>query len=601
MAFSNRKEVDDKYKWDLTKIYETEEEFFKDFNKLEEMISKVREFKGRITESAQTLLDFYEQDIALDRLAGKVMIYASLKRDENISDSHSQELMGRVDNLVAKIGEETSFVTCELLSVDYSLIEKYYEELPELKKYELDLKRTFRFKNHILSEKEEKLYASFSNVFANSEQTYSLLTDADMNFGTIKDENGNDVTLTDSNYSIYIKSNDRRVRNEAFNLMFDTYSKFRNTIANTLKGEVMVNSITAKVKGYKSAIESALYATNIDKDVYDNLVNTVNDNLSVIYKYYDLKKEILKLDELHLYDVYAPLVGNLNKKYPYEDSKKLVVDALNVLGEDYLSNINKAFDERWIDVYNTPSKRSGAYSWGSYDTNPYILLNYEDSFNDVSTLIHELGHSMHSYYSHKNNDYIYGHYKIFVAEVASTVNELLLVKHLLSITNNKEEKLYLLNSLLELFRTTIYRQTMFAEFEEKIYAEYESGNILTNELLSNIYYDLNKKYFGDGVVVDEKIKYEWERIPHFYMNFYVYQYATGLSAACYIVNNILSGKEDAVKNYLEFLKTGGSMESLDELKVAGVDMKDKEVIKSALNMFSETIDEFKKIYNEVGD
>jgi len=328
MAFSNRKEVDDKYKWDLTKIYETEEEFFKDFNKLEEMISKVREFKGRITESAQTLLDFYEQDIALDRLAGKVMIYASLKRDENISDSHSQELMGRVDNLVAKIGEETSFVTCELLSVDYSLIEKYYEELPELKKYELDLKRTFRFKNHILSEKEEKLYASFSNVFANSEQTYSLLTDADMNFGTIKDENGNDVTLTDSNYSIYIKSNDRRVRNEAFNLMFDTYSKFRNTIANTLKGEVMVNSITAKVKGYKSAIESALYATNIDKDVYDNLVNTVNDNLSVIYKYYDLKKEILKLDELHLYDVYAPLVGNLNKKYPYERIPTIKVSML---------------------------------------------------------------------------------------------------------------------------------------------------------------------------------------------------------------------------------------------------------------------------------
>ena len=319
--------------------------------------------------------------------------------------------------------------------------------------------------------------------------------------------------------------------------------------------------------------------------------------MDVIYKYYDLKKEVLKLDELHLYDIYADLVSENEENYSFEEGKDLVINALNVLGEDYITNLKKAFSEKWIDKYPNIGKRGGAYSWGTYTSKPFVLLNYQNKLDDVSTLAHELGHSMHSYYSKKNNPYHCYNYRIFVAEVASTVNEMLLYKYMLKNSNNKQEKLVILDNLMELFKGTIYRQTMFAEFERDIYKKVEEGEIITYDLLCDYYYELNKKYFGNNVIIDEEIKYEWERIPHFYMNFYVYQYATGLSAASTIVTNILEEKENAKENYLKFLTLGGSMYPIDELKVAGVDMTKPEVIEKAIKMFEEIIDEFKEIYN----
>ena len=379
--------------------------------------------------------------------------------------------------------------------------------------------------------------------------------------------------------------------------MYKGYSSVKNTIASTMYGAVNSNVVIANLKNYDSAIKASLYADNVTTDIYDNLIETVNNNLDTLFKYYSLRKDVLGLTELHLYDLYANLIESAEKKYTFEEAKDIVLNALKPLGENYVKDATKAFTERWVDVYPNETKRSGAYSGGCYDTYPYMLLNYQGRLNDVSTLAHELGHSMHSYYSRKNNSYQDADYKIFVAEVASTVNELLLCKYLLKESQDKEVKLSILNRLMELFKGTIYRQTMFAEFEKDMYQIVEQGNIFTWEDLSNMYYDLNKKYFGNDVVVDEDIKYEWSRIPHFYYNFYVYKYATGLSAACFIVDNILSGKENALESYLEFLSAGSKYYPLEELKIAGVDMTDPKVVESAIKMFDEAINEFNELYN----
>ena len=373
-------------------------------------------------------------------------------------------------------------------------------------------------------------------------------------------------------------------------MLYDTYASFKNTITSTYTGDMDSNITMAKLRGFNSAREASLYGDNVDTTIYDNLIDTVSKNLKTIYKYYDLKKEVLGLDEFHLYDIYAKLIDTKDlDNYTFEDAKKIVKEALSVLGEDYIKDLDKAFSEKWIDVYNNKGKRSGAYS---------VLLNFEGNLNNVSTLAHELGHSMHTYYSCKNQPYQYSSYNIFVAEVASTVNELLLSKYLLNKFTDKESKLYILNRLLELFKGTIFRQTMFAEFERDMYKLREEKKALTHEVLCDHYLELNKKYFGSSVVVDDKIKYEWMRIPHFYYNFYVYKYATGLSAACYIVDGILNKKEGALEAYLKFLTLGGSMYPVDELKVAGVDISEPKVIESAINMFNDTIDEFKNLLEE---
>ena len=592
-----REEISNEYKWDLEAIYKNKEEFEDELKKIEQEIDKIDKYKDILMESSSNLLECLELDTNISRRLSKAHTYANCYFDSDTGNASYQEMLGKVNNLYQKYSEKISFIEPSILKCDYNTIQKYMEESPKLKSYERNLKEIYRFKKYILSDNEEKIISNLEKALDSSSTTYESLTDTDMTYGNIIDENDESVELTDSNYNKYIKSNDRRVRKEAFDELYRVYSNFKNTICSTIKGNIEANTSIAKIRGYNSSIEASLFSDNIDVSVYNNLIDTVSNNLSSLFKYYDLKKKILGLDEMHLYDTYVSIINEKPREYTFDEAKELVKKALSVLGDKYINDLNNAFTEKWIDIYNNKGKRGGAYSGGSYDTYPYVLLNFEGTLNDVSTLAHELGHSMHSYYSRLNNSYQDSNYKIFVAEVASTVNELLLSKYLLKNTSDKREKLIILNNLLDLFKATIFRQTMFAEFEKNIYEKHEKGEILTAELLCNDYYELNKKYFGNSVYVDDEIKYEWERIPHFYYYFYVYKYATGLSAACYIVNGILSGSKDALDNYLKFLTLGGSMDPLDELKVAGIDMTKPEAILSAIHMFDEILEEFEQLYN----
>lgn len=590
-----REEIDNKYKWDLSLIYKSDEDWYDDLKIIDKEVEKISNFKGNIINSAKKLLDYLEFSLDLERKVYKLYYYAHLNFDSDTTNSTYQEMKGKIDNLLLKYSELDSFSNPEMMSVDYDVIKTYYNEKPKLKKYEFLLEQIYRNKEHVLTKEEEAIISSFSNITSSPENTFEALSDSDIKFGTMKNEQGEEVELTESNYSRFIESDNRMVRKTAFEKLLGTYSNYKNTIAKTFAGNVEVLTVLAKLRHYNSSLEASLFDDNVDTKVYNNLIDTISNNLDVLYKYFDLRKDILKLDEFHLYDQYNSLVPNCAKKYSFEEARKIVVEALSVLGEDYVENLNKAFDERWIDVYNNVGKRTGAYSSGFYDTKPYILLNYEGTFNNVSTLAHELGHSMHTYYSCKNNPYHYSHYRIFVAEVASTVNELLLDFYVLNNTDDKEEKKYIINDLMSSFKSTIYRQVMFAEFERDMHALKEKGEVLINETISNHYYKLNQKYFGPNVVVDDIIKYEWERIPHFYYNFYVYKYAIGLSCACYIVNNILSGNKNALEDYKKFLSSGGSDYPVNELKIAGIDITSSEVIESAIKMFDDLINQFKAL------
>ena len=594
----HRSEVDNNSKWDLTPIFQTDEDFEKKLKDVNVQINGFKKYKDKMMNSAQDLYKTLEEDTSIDKTLNHLYMYAHLNKDSDTTNQKYQSMYEKVINLITKYDEEASSLIPTLLEYDYSVIERFYEEEVKLLEYKFVLEQVFRKKEHVLTDKEEKILSALSNTFEFPERIYDMFTNAELKFGTIKDENGEDVELTDSNFSIYIKSIDRRVREDAFKSLYNGYSKYKNTISLMLANDVKINNSIARIRKYNSALESSLFSDNIDDSVYLNLINTVESNLEPLYKYLSLKKQIIGVDHLHLYDVYMPLIKEGNFKYTFDEAKEIVINALGVLGEEYINDLKKAFNEKWIDIYPNIGKISGAYSSGSYTTNPYILLNFQGELTDVSTLAHELGHSMHSFYSKNNNSYQNSSYKIFVAEVASTVNELLLAHYMLEHSNNNKEKLSILNRLLELFRTTIYRQTMFASFEKEIYEKDLSGEILTSDVLCDTYYELNKKYFGDETVIDEEIKYEWLKVPHFYYYFYVYKYATGLSAAAHIVNRILNKEENAVEEYLSFLKTGGSMYPLDELKIAGVDMKDKNVIISAIKMFNDTLNEFEDLYNK---
>lgn len=594
-----RSEINELDKWDLTGIYKSEEDFYSDCDRLLSLIAEFESIKDSMMDSASSLYNVFKKDDEITILIYQLYMYAHLNKDTETTNTNYQKMYGKIQNISSKYDEIASFMIPSLLKSDYQVIEKFYEEESKLLEYEFTLKDIFREKTHMLSENEEKILSSLQQTLGFAENVYDVFSNAELKFDEIKDEEGNLIELTDSNYSIYLKSQDRRVREDAFKTIYKGYSNFKNTISLMLANHVKTCNTTSKLRNFKSSLEKALFADNIDEKVYNNLVNTVEGNIEPLNEYLRLKKEILDVEELHLYDLYVPLLKETsNNKYSFENAKQLVIDAVSVLGDDYVSVINKAFDERWIDIYPNVAKVSGAYSSGSYTTNPYVLLNFQGQLGDVSTLAHELGHSLHSYYSRKNNPYQYSNYTIFVAEVASTVNELLLSHHLLNNSKNNEEKLMILNRLIELYRTTIYRQTMFSSFEKKIYDLDFEGEVLTSDLMNEIYYDLNKKYFGDVAIVDEEIKYEWQRVPHFYYNFYVYKYATGLSAATVIVNKILNGEENAVENYLEFLKTGGRDYPIEELNVAGVDMTDKSVIENSLKTFDDSVKQFKKIYYE---
>ena len=591
-----RDEIDTKDTWDLTYIFKDEEEFNKIYEEVKEEIKKVSAFKGKLLDSSDGLLTFLEYSDNVERKLYKLYYYAHLNLDTDTANTFAQAREGKVTNLIMQYSVLSSFVLPELLKGDYKKVKEYLKENKKLEKYRFNLENVYRYQNHSLSEKEEEMLSHLSKSFI-AEETFESLTDADITFPNIL-VNGEEQELTESNYNTFIRSNDRDVRRAAFEKLLGTYGNFKNTLAKTFSGNVELLTSMAKIKNFSSSIEASLYSDNIPVSVYNKLVDTINKNLNVLYKYYDLKKEILNLDELHLYDIYVPIVNNIEKKYTFTEAKNTVIKALSVLGKDYITNLSKAFSERWIDIYNNKGKRTGAYSSGFYDTKPYLLLNFEGKYEDVTTLAHELGHSMHTYYSCSNQPYNLSSYNIFVAEVASTVNELLLVHYLIEHSNSKEEKLFLLNQLMELYKGTIYRQVMFAEFERDMHKAIEKGDVLTNEYLKEEYYKLVKKYFGDNVVCDELIKNEWMRIPHFYYNFYVYKYAIGLSCATKIVNGILNDEEKALENYLAFLKTGGSMYPADELKVAGVDIYDENIYIEAINTFNRYIKEFREIYKK---
>lgn len=596
IEIKDRSMIETKDKWDLSLIYKTEKDFENELEITKNLILEYRKkYENHTMDNANIFYNSIIDSLEISRKLDKLYVYASMKSDEDVSNNDNQELKNKVINLYDLATANMFFVDTELLKEDYAKIEKFYQDEPKLLEHEVNIKDTFRYKKHTLSDIEEKLLSNISKAFGNDEQTYGYLTDSDMTFGTIKNEDNKEVELTDTNYSIYIKSKDRRVRKEAFDALYNHYKQFKNTITSTFDGSIKQSVSIAKLRKYNSAFEASLFKDEISIDVYNTLVNTIHENLNIFHKYYDLKKKVLNLDEFHLYDVYVEMVKDYDKKYSFDEAKQIVINALSVLGNDYIETFKKAFDEKWIDIYPNKNKRGGAYSGGSYDTKPYILLNYQGTLNDVSTLAHEGGHSMHSYYTRTNQPIQYGDYPIFVAEVASTVNEILLAKYMLKNSTSKEEKLVILNQLLELFKGTIYRQVMFSEFEKYAYDLVENDDVITSDKLCDKYYRLNKLYFGDNVVVDDLIRYEWEKVPHFYYNFYVYKYATGISAACKIVDGILNNEKDALDNYLNMLKSGSRQNPLDTLKIAGVDMTDKEVYESAIKMFDETIEEFKTL------
>lgn len=588
-----RREVPKEAQWNLERIFKTDEEFQKEIEAVRKQIDEFAKLEGHTTENAEMFYRSITAGNEIERRLNKLYTYASMKSDEDVANTENQAKKEQVVNLYNYASSKMYFQTPELLNTEKEVIESFYQAEPKLLEHKTNIEEVYRYKPHTLPKEEEKLLSNLSSAFGNDETTYGYLTDSDLDFGTIHDENGVEVPLTDTNFSIYIKSPKREVRKEAFERLYEVYKQFQNTITATFNGAIKQNVAMAHIKHYKTSFEAALFGDELDSKVYDTLVSSVRNHLDVLHDYYRLRKEVLNLKELHLYDVYTNLVPDTDTKYPFETASRLVLDALKPLGDAYINDLKQAFTEGWIDIYPNKNKRGGAYSSGSYDTMPYVLLNYQDKLDDVSTLAHELGHSMHSFYTRKNQPYQYGDYPIFVAEVASTVNELLLAKHMLKVSTNKNERLAILNQLLELFKGTIYRQVMFAEFEKYAYDLVEQDEVITPDKLCKKYYELNQDYFGSDVVVDKEIAYEWEKVPHFYYHFYVYKYATGISAACHIVEGILSGDEAKRDAYLKMLANGCRENPLNTLKIAGVDMTDNEVYESAIRMFADTIEEFR--------
>ena len=594
----SRSEIESKDKWSIELIYKNEDEYNNDIEKVKLEINKLIDMIDDFSSNSTNFKNFFLQDEIVSRLLDKLLIYSHCRNDEDISNSTYQELREKVTNLYTEYKEKTSSVIPKITEMDKEVIYKYIEEQDELKDYKHFFDTILQKKEHTLSKEEEKVISAYSPVLGSSNSTYSYLTNVDMDFGKLENEDGKEIDFNESNYSVFIESKDRNIRKNAFTKLFSTYSNFKNTLTSTYSNIVNYDSITSRLRNYNSSIEMYLEHNKIPVTLYNNLISVVRDNLPTLYEYYDLKKKILNLDEIHLYDLYVKVVKDNNKNYSFDEAKELVINALSVYGDDYINVLKTAFTDRWIDIYPNKSKRGGAYSTGSYDTLPYVLLNYTNTYNDVSTIAHELGHSMHSYYTNKNNPYITADYPIFLAEIASTTNELLLSHYMFENSNSREEKLSILNEKMDLIKATIFRQTMFAEFEKKVHDYVDSSNVLTSDYLCNLYYQLNKDYFGDGVVVDDLIKYEWSRIPHFYSSFYVYQYATSLSISFYVAKNIINNTPGFKEKYIKFLSSGGRDYPLEVLKIIDVDLNDTKVFESAMEEFKDTLQKFKKIYNE---
>ncbi|MBS4193654.1 oligoendopeptidase F [Lederbergia citri] len=595
----SRSEIAEDMTWRLEDIFSSDEAWEKEYDDIKEQLKDAGQFKGKLNESADNLFEALDFQSKVSERMGRLYTYAHMRYDQDTGNSHYQGFNARAESLYSILASEFSYIVPEVLDMEESRISQFLEENKDLQLYKKALEEINLQRGHVLSAEQEALLAQASEVLGASSTTFGMLNNADLEFPVIKDEDGKDVQISHGNYIRFLESSDRRVREEAFKKVYETYGKFSNTFSSTLSGAVKKDNFYAKARNYKSARQAALSANNIPESVYDNLVETINKNLHLLHRYVKLRKKVLGVDQLHMYDLYTPLVKDVKMNIPYEEAKNLVIEGLAPLGEEYTNILKEGFENRWVDVFENKGKRSGAYSSGAYGTNPYILMNWQDNVNNLFTLAHEFGHSVHSYYTRKSQPYPYGDYSIFVAEVASTCNEALLGDFMLKRTNDKKEQLYLLNHYLEGFRGTVFRQTMFAEFEHIIHQKAQNGEALTADMLTREYYELNKKYFGeDDIHIDEEIGLEWSRIPHFYYNYYVYQYATGFSAAAALSSQILEEGESAVTRYIEFLKAGSSDYPIEVLKKAGVDMTTAAPIEAACKVFEEKLAEMEQLLGE---
>lgn len=590
-----RSEVKEEYTWNLSDMYASKEAWERELDEVKALAGELAAMEGAVTASAENLYKVLELNAQIGQKLDLAYNYAERLFDEDQKNTEHQAMSQKVYGTAVDCESRTAFVVPEILTAEQETLEGFYKEKPKLELYRRQIEEIQRRKAHTLSAEMEKLVAMTGEMSQTAEQVYSILGNADLLFPEIEDENGEKARLSHGNFVPFEESADRRVRKDAFTQFYSVYKQFANTIAGLYNGQVKQQIFYAKARKYDSTLEAAVDANNVPAKVYHNLVDTVNANMDKMHRYVKLRKKCLGVDELHMYDVYTPMIADAAKKISFEEAKETVLKALAPLGEDYVLKVKEGFENRWIDVYENEGKRSGAYSSGVYGTHPYVLLNHNDTLDNMFTLVHEMGHAMHSYYSNENQPYIYSQYKIFVAEVASTCNEILLMEYLLAHTTDQKERAYLLNHYLDSFKGTVYRQTMFAEFEMRSNKMAEEGESLNADNLCKLYYELNQKYFGEDMVSDPEIAYEWARIPHFYYNFYVYQYATSFSAAVAIAHGILEEGAPAVERYKKFLSGGCSKAPVELLKEVGINMEEPKPIQDALDVFGKILDEIETL------
>lgn len=595
----NREEVALENTWDLTKIFATDDVFEEKFSELQVELEQVRQLQGTLHEGAQAFLKALEEILAVSRKLEVLYVYSHLKNDQDTANATYQALNARATSLLAQANEAISWFEPELLMLTDDEIWSYFADEPKLEIYRHFVKQTVDNRAHVLPAEQEALLAGAGEIFGAASNTFSVLNNADLEFPVIEGENNEKIQLSHGMYGQLLESTNRRVREDAFKGMYRVYGQFQHTFASTLSANVKLHNYKAKVRQYESARQAALSNNHIPETVYDALVEEVNAHLPLLHRYMTLRKRLLALDELHMYDVYTPLLGEAKIKYTYEQAVEKALEALAPMGDEYLTVVKEAFEDRWIDVVENKGKRSGAYSSGAYDTLPYILMNWHDTLDQLYTLVHEMGHSVHSYFTRSNQPYVYGDYSIFLAEIASTTNENILTEHLLKTETDPHVRAYVLNHYLDGFKGTVFRQTQFAEFEHFMHVEDAKGIPLTSEFLNENYGKLNQKYYGDALANDPEIQLEWARIPHFYYNYYVFQYATGFSAAAALADNILKTGPEALEKYLTYLKAGNSDYPIEVMKKAGVDMTQTDYLKNAMRLFKERLEELEALVEEL--
>lgn len=586
--------MQNEFEWNLTEIFKNEEELEKAIHELYSYLDKIKTYKGKLSESVEQIYECYKNLEKALELHEKIYGYSMLKYHQDMSNQDGIKLYKRVEAITTDFSEAESFISPEVSKISDERLEEYLRD-PRMQEYEKTIRDIMKEKKHILSEEVEEVLAKYSEIFSSSENTYDIFTNTEFEFSPIKDNDGNELKMTSALFSNYLMSKDESIRKQAFESMYSLYKKHINTITELYLTRVKMRTISSKIRNYKSSLDSATNNDDSNTEVYETLLKEVDKNLYLNHEYLDLKAKLLGKEKIHVYDVYVNTLDVEDKDIEYAQAKQTVLDALSIMGEEYTGMLRHAFANNWIDVEAKENKMSGAYSMGIHGVHPFVLLNYINSSRDVSTIAHELGHSMHSYYASKNQNIINASYTIMVAEVASTVNEILLANYLINKETDKNRKAALINEQLDMIRATLIRQSMFAEFEKEVHSKIELGESLTSDNLNEIYYDLVKKYFGNSCIIDEKIKYEWARIPHFYSCFYVYKYATGITSAIVIASKILSGEEGYVDKYINMLSQGGAKDSLSLLRMVDVDLEKEETYEEAFNYFRKNLEELKAL------